>query len=112
MVFPLLILSLFASIVLIPISIIIASVFTIMFVLLPAISAIILAIAYQLYIQKKNKPIVEFNLSASMLILLTCIGFIPYIGGTIVYLMYVYSFGVMTMYIYESIRKKGVKHLF
>ena len=111
-IFPILILSLFASIILIPISIIVASIFTIMFVLLPAISAIVLATLYEVYVQKKNKSLAEFNISALMLFVLTGIGFVPYIGGMLVYLMYIYSFGIMTMYLYESVRKKGVKHLF
>lgn len=103
---PFLIVVLFASMVLIPVSIIVACVFIIYIMLLPAMSAIILASLYQLYVQKKQKIIVEFNLSTLMLIAITFIGFIPYIGAIATYVLYAISFGTMMRYVYEQIRRK------
>lgn len=106
---PLLIVTLFGSLVLIPVSIIVAALFTIMIILLPSVSAIIGASFYQKYIQKKSKMVIDFNLSALLLIGITFIGFIPYIGNIIVYALYILSLGAMIRYLYEQVRRKNVK---
>lgn len=106
---PLLILILFGSLVLIPVSIIIALMFGIMIILLPAMSAIIAGNLYQKYILKRSKPMVDFNISALVLIVLTFIGFIPYIGSIVVYLLYIAAFGAMSHYLYEQVRRKKIK---
>lgn len=106
---PLLSIALFASLVLIPVSIIVGAIFIIMIILLPSMSAIITASFYQKYIQKKNKLLVDFNLTALMLILLTFVGFIPYIGGFVIYVLYILSFGAMIRYLYEQVRRKKVR---
>lgn len=103
---PILILILFASLVLIPVSIIVTCIFVILIILLPAMSSIILASIYQLYVQKQQKITVEFNLPALMLIGITFIGFIPYLGAIVTYLLYMISFGTMMRYLYEQIRRR------
>lgn len=105
---PLLIVVLFGSLVLIPVSVIVACLFVIMFMLLPALSAIILTSFYQTYVLKQGKLVVDFKLSSLMLVLLTFIGFIPYIGNTVVYILYILSFGAMTRYLYEQVRRKKI----
>jgi cytoskeletal protein CcmA (bactofilin family) len=105
---PLLILILFGSVVLIPVSIIVAAVFVIMIILLPAMSAIITASLYQIYVQKQNKGSVDFKISALALVFLTFVGFVPYVGSFVVYLMYILSFGAMTYYLYEQVRRKRI----
>lgn len=106
---PLLVIALFGSLVLIPVSIIVAALFVIMIILLPSIGAIIGASFYQKYIQKKNKVSVDFNLSALMLIGITFIGFVPYLGNLIVYMLYTLSFGALSRYLYEQVRRKNLK---
>ncbi len=103
---PIVIVILFASLILIPVSIIVACIFIIYIMLLPAMSAIILASLYQLYVQKKPKISIEFNLAALMLIGITFIGFIPYVGSLVTYILYMISFGTMMRYLYEQIRRK------
>ncbi len=103
---PILSIILFASLVLIPVSVIVVCIFMIMIMLLPAMSAIVLTVLYQIYIQKQNKTEADFKMSALALILLTFIGFIPYVGGLIVYLLYLFAFGAMTRYVYEIVRRK------
>jgi hypothetical protein len=105
---PLLILILFGSVVLIPVSIIVAAIFIIMIILLPAMSAIITASLYQIYIQKQTRGNVDFKISALALVFLTFIGFVPYIGNIIIYFMYIVSLGAMTYYLYEQIRRKKI----
>jgi hypothetical protein len=106
---PLLIVILFGSLVLIPVSIIVGCIFLIMLILLPAMSAIIGASFYQMYIQKQNKLTADFNVSALMLVLLTFVGFIPYVGSLIVYALYFIALGAMVRYLYEQVRRKNVK---
>lgn len=103
---PLLVVILFGSLVLIPVSIIVGCIFMIMIILLPATSAIITASLYQTYVRKENRTIVQFNMSALALILLTFLGFVPYVGSILVYATYALSFGAMTTYFYEQIRRK------
>jgi hypothetical protein len=104
---PILSIILFGSLVLIPVSVMVVCIFVIMIMLLPAMSAIVLTVLYQTYIQKENKTGVDFNVSALALTMLTFIGFIPYIGGPIVYILF--AFGAMTRYLYEVIRRKNLK---
>jgi hypothetical protein len=106
---PLVTIILFASLVLIPVSVILGLVFVIMIILLPAMSAIALGFLYQTHVQKKPRGIVEFNISALFLIVLTFVGFVPYVGSVIVYLLYTATFGAMVSYLYEQIRRKKVK---
>lgn len=106
---PLLIIILFASLVLIPVSIIVGALFVIMIILLPAMSAIILASFYQRYLQKQSKISVDFNLSTLMLLLLTFLSFVPYVGNILVYVLYFISCGAMTRYVYEQIRWRKMK---
>lgn len=106
---PLLIVILFGSLVLIPVSIIVLCTFIIMIMLLPAMSAIIATCFYQVYIQKSVKISLDFNLSVLMLILLTFINFIPYIGNIIMYILYLISFGAIVKYLYDSIRRKKIR---
>ena len=106
---PILSIILFGSLVLIPVSVMVVCIFVIMIMLLPAMSAIVLTVLYQTYIQKQNKTGVDFKVSALALIILTFIGFIPYIGGPIVYVLYVFAFGSMTRYLYEVIRRKNLR---
>ncbi len=108
---PLLIVILFVSLVLIPVSIIVAALFTIMIILLPALSAIITAAFYQEYIQKQTKIPVDFGKSALALVLLTFVGFIPYVGSILVYLVYSVAFGATTYYLYEQVRRKKINML-
>jgi hypothetical protein len=105
---PLLILVLLASLVLIPIAFILSFIFGIMIILLPAISAIIIATLYQKYILKKEKLVTDFYTSALALIVLTFIGFIPFVGSWIVYVLYFASFGAMGLYLYEQVRRKKI----
>lgn len=105
---PLFILILFGSVVLIPVSIIVAAVFVVMIILLPAMNAIIVASLYQTYVQKQTKIIVDFKISALALVALTFIGFVPYIGSTVTYLLYIVSLGAMTYYLYEQVRRKRI----
>lgn len=106
---PILITVLFASLVLIPVSVIIGLIFAIMLILLPAMSSIIVGQLFQKYILKKSKAIIDFNVSALALIALTFVGFIPYLGSVLVYLFYIVSLGAMTQYIYEQVRRKKIK---
>jgi hypothetical protein len=106
---PILTIILFASLVLIPVSVIVACIFVIMIMLLPAMSAIVLSVLYQTYIQKQNKKEIDFKMSTLALIVFTFIGFIPYIGGPIVYLLYLFAFGAMVRYLYEIVRRKNVR---
>lgn len=106
---PILIFILFASLVLIPIAFILLFVFGIMLIMLPAISAIIIASIYQRYVQKIQKVTVDFNMSALAFILLTFIGFLPFIGGFVTYVVYLASIGAVCTYIYEQVRRKKVK---
>jgi hypothetical protein len=71
--------------------------------------AIILSSFYQTYLQKKTKITVDFNLSTLMLLVLTIVGFVPYIGDILVYILYFISFGAMTRYLYEQIRWRKMK---
>jgi hypothetical protein len=105
---PVLIIILFGSLVLIPVSIIVAAIFVIMIILLPAMSAVITASLYQTYVQKQSKVTANFNISALALVVLTFFGFVPYVGGIIVYSVYALSFGAMTNYFYEQIRRKKI----
>ncbi len=105
---PLLIAILFATLVLIPVSIIALALFLIMIILLPAMSAIITASLYQTYVQKQPKVTASFNMSALSLVLLTFVGFVPYVGSTLVYLIYILAFGAMTQYLYEQVRRKKI----
>jgi cytoskeletal protein CcmA (bactofilin family) len=105
---PLLIVILFGSLVLIPVSVIVGAMFVIMIMLLPAMSAIISASLYQLYIQKQSKININFTFSAWALVVLTFIGFIPYVGGFVLYLLYIVSFGAMTQYFYDIVRRKKI----
>jgi len=105
-VIPLLTVILFGTLVLIPVSIIVGSIFVIMIILLPAMSAIIGASFYQKYVQKQTKLSVNFNISALMLLFLTLLGFIPYIGDILVYIMYALSLGAMVRYFYEQVRRR------
>lgn len=105
---PLLIVILFGSLVLIPVSIIVLCTFIVMIMLLPAMSAIIAACFYQIYIQKNAKISLDFNLAVLMLILLTFINFIPYIGNVLMYVLYLVSFGAITRYLYDAIRRKKI----
>jgi carbonic anhydrase/acetyltransferase-like protein (isoleucine patch superfamily) len=105
---PLLILILFGSVVLIPVSIIVAAVFVIMIILLPAMSAVITASLYQIYVQKQSKVTVDFKISALALVFLTFLGFVPYVGSISIYVMYIISFGAMTYYLYEQVRRKKI----
>lgn len=105
---PVLIVVLFGSLVLILVGVIVASVFVIMIMLLPALSSILLATFYQQYVQKKQKISVDFNLSALMLIYMTFVGFIPYVGGLFVYVMYIISFGALATFLYGHIRRKKI----
>jgi hypothetical protein len=91
---------------LIPVSVIVGSMFVIMIILLPAMSAIITGQMYQRYILKKEKVIIDFNISALTLIVLTFVGFIPYIGSVVVYLLYIVAFGAMTQYLLRTSTKK------
>ncbi len=106
---PVLILVLFGSLVLIPVSVIIALMFGIMIILLPSMAAIIAGNLYQKYILKRPKPMIDFNISALVLIILTFVGFIPYVGNVIVYLLYIAAFGAMSQYLYEQVRRKKIK---
>lgn len=108
-VIPLLIVILFGSLVLLPVSLILGFVFGIMIILLPALSAIIVASWYQKYVLKQQKDLVTFNVSALALVLLTFIGFVPYIGSLVIYALYLISFGAMTTYIYEQVRRKNIQ---
>jgi hypothetical protein len=108
-VIPIVILILFASLVLIPVSVILALIFMILIILLPAMSAIILGYLYRLRTQRDTKVLVEFNISALFLIVLTFVGFVPYVGGIVIYLLYVATFGAMVTYLYEQIRRKKIK---
>lgn len=105
---PFLILALFASLVLIPVAIIILCIYIIMIMLLPAISSIICASFYQNYFQKSSKINVDFRLSALVLMVITFISFIPYIGDYIIYFIYIVSFGAMVKYLYDNIRRKKI----
>lgn len=105
---PLLIVILFGSLVLLPVSIIVLCTFVIMIMLLPAMSAIIATCFYQIYIQKQNKISLDFKLSALMIILLTFINFIPFVGNILMYLLYLLSFGALTRYLYDIIRRKKI----
>lgn len=106
---PMIVILLFATLVLIPVSIIIAFIFGIMIILLPAAAAIILSQMYQRHVLKRDKSSVEFNSAALALVFLTFFGFVPYVGNPIVYLLYIISFGAMTRYLYEQIRRKRIK---
>lgn len=106
---PLLIIILFGSLVLIPVAIILAAWFVIMIILLPSIGAIISAAFYQRHVQKKTKIGIDFKLATLMLIAITFIGFIPYIGSLVVYVLYILSFGAMSRFVYEQVRRKNVK---
>lgn len=106
---PLLIALLFATVVLIPVSIILGLMFAIIIILLPALSAVLLASLYQKIIQKKQKPTVQFGISALMLLLLTFIMFIPKIGKIVVYGLYVATFGAVIYDQYIHIRRKKIK---
>lgn len=106
---PLLVLVLFGSLVLIPVSVILALMFGIMVILLPAMSAIVTGQMYQRYILKREKTTIDFNMSALTLIILTFVGFIPYVGAIVVYLLYIVAFGAMTQYLYEQVRRKKLK---
>ncbi len=105
---PLLILILFASLVLIPVAIIVLCIYLIMIMLLPAISSIIVSSFYQTYIKKHHKLKVDFNMSALVLIGITFVSFIPYIGDYVLYIIYFISFGAMTKYFYEHVRRKKI----
>lgn len=105
---PLSIVILFGSLILLPVSIIVLCIFVIMIMLLPAMSAIIATCFYQIYIQKHHKISLDFKLSALMIILLTFINFIPYVGNSIMYLLYLLSFGALTRYLYDIIRRKKI----
>jgi cytoskeletal protein CcmA (bactofilin family) len=105
---PALVAILFVSLVLIPVSIIVGAVFTIMIILLPALSAIITAAFYQEHIQKQPKVTVDFGKSALALVLLTFAGFIPYVGSILVYIIYAVAFGATTYYLYEQVRRKKI----
>lgn len=106
---PLVTIILFASLVLIPVSVILGLIFIIMIILLPGMGAITLGFLYQTYVLKRPRGIVEFNISALFLIVLTFVGFVPYVGDVIVYLLYTATFGAMVSYLYEQIRRKKVK---
>lgn len=105
---PLLTILLFGSLVLIPVSIIVFSMFIIMIILLPSMSAIITAYFYQKYIRKENKISIQFNTAALALIALTFVGFIPYIGSIIIYALYILSFGAIVQYLYSMVRRKKI----
>lgn len=105
---PILAIILFASLILIPVSIIVGSIFIIMIILLPAVSAIITAALYQTYVKKEPRVTADFNLSALALVFLTFIDFVPYLGAIVIYLVYVLSFGAMVLYCYEHIRRKKI----
>ncbi|MEY4440783.1 MAG: hypothetical protein RLY49_409, partial [Candidatus Parcubacteria bacterium] len=105
---PLLSIILFGSLVLIPVSLIVISIYMIIIMILPSMSAIILAMYYQKYIQKQNKISVEFNIAALATIVVTFFGFIPYIGDIVVYILYILSFGAIIHYLYELVRRKKI----
>jgi len=106
---PILIIVLFSSLVFIPVSIILAFIFGILLILLPAMTAILLGQIYQAYVLKIQKPIVNFNISVLALIILTFMAFVPYIGNTLVYVAYLGVFGTMVQYLYEQVRRKKIK---
>lgn len=106
---PIIIILLFASLVLIPVSALLGLVFLILVILLPAMSAMCVGYVYQVKFQKKARGIVEFNVSALALIILTFVGFIPYVGSPLIYLLYVATFGAVVTYLYEQIRRKKVQ---
>ena len=105
---PILIFVLFASLVLIPVAFILIFVFGTILIILPAISAIIIASVYQRYVQKIQKVTVDFNMSALAFILFTFVGFLPFIGGFVTYMLYLASIGAVYTYIYEQVRRKRV----
>jgi len=107
--FPILIIVLFSSLVFIPISIILAFAFGTLLILLPAMTAILIGQIYQVYVLKKSRPEVNFNISVLTLIILTFFAFIPYIGSAFVYLAYLGAFGSMIQYLYGQIRRKKIK---
>ena len=108
-VIPLVVLVLFASLVLIPVSVILGFSFVITLILLPAMSAILLSGMYQTIVQKKPRAMAEFQMSALALIMLTFLGFVPYVGDVTVYLLYVAAFGAIVSYMYNQIRRRKIK---
>lgn len=106
---PIVTIVLFASLVLIPVSVILGLMFVIMIILLPAMSSIVLGHLYRTKIQGKSKTLVDFNTSALSLILMTFVGFIPYVGDPLTYLLYLATFGAMVTHFYEQIRRKRVQ---
>lgn len=105
---PVLSIVLFGSLVLIPVAIIVSCIFLIMIMLLPALSSIISAYIYQKYIQKQNKININFKVAAIMVVILTLVGFVPYAGNILVYGLYVFSFGALTRYLYDMIRRRKI----
>jgi hypothetical protein len=104
---PVLILILIASIVLIPVALILGFIFGIMIILLPAISAIIIAALYQKFVLKIEKVYVDFKMSALALVFITFFGFVPIVGSWIVYLLYLAAFGALVLCLYEQVRRNN-----
>ncbi len=105
---PIIGLVLFGSLILIPVSIIVFSLYITLLMILPSVSAILGAYFYQKHIKKQEKISIEFLPPALILLGLTIINFVPYIGGMVIYSLYIISFGAIMTYLFSLIRWRKI----